>query len=47
MFFFLLEDLFDEVARRRIVIAKPTDDLRIGFNGDSFGNQILAIISLR
>ena len=42
MLFFFLENIFDQVARDRIIVAQPPDDLRVGFNGDSLRDQIFA-----
>src|SRR5258708_5697185 len=39
--FFLLEDALDEPSLRRIVVAEPADDLRIGLDRDALGHQVL------
>ena len=34
--------VLDDAARGHVVIAEPSHDLGIGFDGDAFGHEILA-----
>ena len=42
MLFFLLEYLLDQTAGCRIIVAEPSNDLRVGFDSDALRDQIFA-----
>src|SRR6185312_2592226 len=42
VFFLDLQDIFHQLSRRRVVIAEPADDLRVGFDCDALGDEVLA-----